>query len=433
MNDFGLDALATAPATKPAGLASHAAGLASHPDSITGRRDRPPGPGALAELALAAGLRQVQIVAWRDLEDPEAGGSEIHAARMAERWAAAGLDVSMRTSRVPDRPRVVHRGGYRVERRAGRYRVFPDVAIRDLLAKRQPARGLVEIWNGMPFFSPLWTRGPRMVFLHHVHAEMWRMVMPARLARVGELVERRVAPTFYRRTPIVTLSHSARDRIVATLGLPPDQVSVVEPGIDARYRPGSPHHRSPHPLVVAVGRLVPYKRFEELISVLAQLRRRIPDLEAVIAGEGYDRPELEAAVAAHGAASWLGMPGRLSDDDVVDLYRRAWVVASSSSHEGWGMTLTEAAACATPAVATRISGHLDAIDHGRSGLLTSSPAEMEQALAAVLTDAVLRRRLGQGALRRAQGLTWDRTAHGTLEVLAADARRRRGLQAPARP
>ena len=45
----------------------------------------------------------------------------------------------------------------------------------------------------------------------------------------------------------------------------------------------------------------------------------------------------------------------------------AWVVASSSVREGWGMTLTEAAACGTPAVATRIAGHVDAVDDGVSG------------------------------------------------------------------
>ena len=38
--------------------------------------------------------------------------------------------------------------------------------------------GLVEIWNGMPFFSPLWARTPHVTWLHHVHAEMWDMTLP---------------------------------------------------------------------------------------------------------------------------------------------------------------------------------------------------------------------------------------------------------------
>jgi glycosyltransferase involved in cell wall biosynthesis len=116
--------------------------------------------------------------------------------------------------------------------------------------------------------------------------------------------------------------------------------------------------------------------------------------------------------------------GRVDDDGLVDLYQRAWVVASASSHEGWGMTLTEAAACGTPAVATRIPGHLDALQDGVGGLLGEGDDELVEHLSAVLTDEDLRRRLSEGALRRAGELTWDATAYGTLAVLADEARRK---------
>ncbi len=67
--------------------------------------------------------------------------------------------------------------------------------------------------------------------------------------------------------------------------------------------------------------------------------------------------------------------GHLRDDELVDLYRRAWVVASASAREGWGMALTEAGACGTPAVATRIPGHVDAVRDGVSGVLTDGTAD----------------------------------------------------------
>ena len=89
------------------------------------------------------------------------------------------------------------------------------------------------------------------------------------------------------------------------------------------------------------------------------------------------------------------------------------------------MTLTEAAACGTPAVATRIAGHLDAIADGRSGLLVDNREEFVDALDRVLRDPELRARLSAGALEHASRFTWVATARGTLEVLAADAVRRR--------
>ena len=375
----------------------------------------------LAAMAEEAGLRRIHFVAWRDLDDPEAGGSELHAHRIASLWADAGLDVTFRTSAVPGGPAATRRGGYTAERRSGRYGVFPAAAWEGLRAGHRAGDGLVEVWNGMPFFSPLWYRGPRIVFLHHVHAEMWRMVLPGWLARVGETVERRVAPPFYRHSRVVTLSNSSRDEIVEQLGLSPERVSVTAPGVEPRFSPGG--ERSPTPLMVAVGRLVPVKRFDLLIEALVQARRRQPDLEAVIIGEGYERAHLETLRHHHGADDWISLPGRLADAEVVDWYRRAWVVASSSLREGWGMTLTEAGACGTPAVATDIAGHRDAVVDGQTGLLVGDTG-LGDALAEVLADEVLRARLARGALERARWFTWDATARSTLEALANEAGRR---------
>jgi glycosyltransferase involved in cell wall biosynthesis len=381
--------------------------------------DADAGTASLAAVADAVGLRRVHFVAWRDLDDPEAGGSELHAHMVASQWAAAGLDVTFRTSAVPGGRRAINRDGYRVLRQAGRYRVFPAAAWEGLRMGYRPGDALVEIWNGMPFFSPLWYRGPRLVFLHHVHADMWDMVLPPTLARMGNAVERRLAPPLYRRSRIVTLSESSRLEIIELLGLDRDRVTVAPPGIDPRFSPGGT--RSSTPLVVAVGRLVPVKRFDLLVRALAEAKANRPDLRAVIIGEGYERPALESLRAELGAEEWIELPGRVSDDDLIDWYRRAWVVASSSQREGWGMTLTEASACGTPAVATAIAGHLDAVVQGQSGLLVDRPEDLGQALARVLSDDVLRNRLSKGALSRARWFTWPATARRALEALAEEA------------
>ena len=62
------------------------------------------------------------------------------------------------------------------------------------------------------------------------------------------------------------------------------------------------------------------------------------------------------------------------------------------------MTLTEAAACGTPAVASRIPGHVDAMAHDQSGFLADSDIDLSRHLARIATDPVLRDRLSTGAL-----------------------------------
>ncbi len=429
-SDAALPRLVPVPEPGPSGLPDPDQQTPSPRTRVAGADRTGQGPVPLfagmtvGEIAERAGLRRIDVLAWRDFDDPEAGGSELHAHRILSAWSTAGLDVSLTTSSVPDGRRVIRRDGYRVIRRAGRYSVFPRSIISGALGRIGSGDGVVEIWNGMPFFSPLWSRSPQITFLHHVHAEMWGMVLPHGMAELGYLLEHRVAPPCYRRSRIVTLSESSKSEIVERLHLRPGRISVTPPGVEPRFSPGG--ERSEAPLVVAVGRLVPVKRFDLLVDALAALKADHPELQAVIAGEGYERPALEAAIRRHGADGWIALPGFVTDDELVGLYRRAWVLASTSLREGWGMTVTEAGACGTPAVATRIGGHEDAVHDGRSGLLAQTRDDLVRGIDAVLRDDVLRRRLGVGAVEHARRFTWDATARGALAALGEEAVARPG-------
>jgi glycosyltransferase involved in cell wall biosynthesis len=215
----------------------------------------------------------------------------------------------------------------------------------------------------------------------------------------------------------VTLSTSSKREIVERLGIPPERVSVSPPGVEPQFTPGGV--RSADPLVVAVGRLVPVKRFHLLIEALVAVKPLFPRLRAVIAGEGYERPALEELLHRHAAHSWISLPGYVADDDLVDLYRSAWVVASTSLREGWGMTVTEAGACRTPAVATRIAGHQDAVVDGQTGILVEDHDDLVGALRAILGDDALRQHMGTAAAQHAAHFTWDATARGALAALGA--------------
>ncbi len=357
----------------------------------------------LGDLAASAGLRRIHMLAWRDLADVEAGGSELHATTVARLWAEAGIEVTIRTSYAQGHPPESHRDGVHVIRRAGRYMIFPRAIFSEVTGRHGERDGLVEIWNGMPFWSPLWATGPRVVFLHHVHGAMWKMVLPPNLAAFGETVEKRIAPPIYRRSRVITLSESSRQELIHDLKLKPGRVSVVPPGIDPRFTPGPEKGtaKSPVPLVVAVGRLMPVKRFDELIKVMAEVRRVHPTVELTIVGDGAERENLEALIEDLDASDWVSMPGRLSDDALVELYRRAWVLASASAAEGWGMTVTEAAACGTPSVVTDIAGHRDAVQPGVTGVLSSDMGALARDIAALLGDDDARERMRAACQARA--------------------------------
>lgn len=154
---------------------------------------------SLVEMAgemLDSGTRRVHVLAWRDFDDDEAGGSENHADEFMKRWQEAGLSILHRTSHAVGLPAVAQRNGYDVVRRGGRMTVFPRVMGSELTGRMGDYDALVEIWNGVPWMSPLWCRKPRILILHHIHGPMWSQVFPAPLAALGRALETKFAPPF---------------------------------------------------------------------------------------------------------------------------------------------------------------------------------------------------------------------------------------------
>lgn len=362
-------------------------------------------------------------MAWRDHDDPEAGGSEEHASQLARHWAAAGLEVTIHTSAAAGHPATTTRDGYSVVRHGGRLTVFPRTIAREVSGRAGPRDGLVDVFHGVAFFSPLWARGPRVGFVHHVHLGAWHLLLPPGLAQVGHVLERYAIPVVYRNATLVTPSESTRTEVIERLGLTHADIRVAPNGVDPRFRPGG--RRSPTPLVAAVGRLMPQKGFDTTLRAIARAHREHPELRAVVVGDGPSRADLEQLTRDLDMTDWLEFRGRVSDEGLVAAYQEAWFVANASLLEGWGMTLTEAGACATPAVASRIPGHTEAVDDGVSGLLVEGEVEMADAIGRLLRDPALLADLGAGAAKHASRFTWAASAQTVLEALVDDAARRR--------
>lgn len=369
---------------------------------------------ALASRLRACDIDSVESYAWRDLDDPDAGGSEVHAEEILRRWAEAGVRIIHRTSSSPAGPEA-SRSGYAVVRRGGRYGVFPRVILTRLIRRRRRGTAIVEIWNGVPWFSPMWSSGRGVVWLHHLHDEMWKDSLPRPLAPIGRFLETRLAPRFYRATPVMTLAETTVGPL-ASRGIPLGNITVVHPGIDPDFAPtGEPRESSP--TLVAVGRLAPVKRFEALLDTVSEVRLTVPNVRLHIVGTGPLREHLEHAVASRNLGDAVVLEGRIERSALISLYSRAWLAVSASHAEGWGMTLTEAAACGTPAVVSDNHGHRIAVEHGVTGVVVDDLRDLGREIISLLVDHDRREEMGRAARERSRSFSWDRAAIAALTVL----------------
>ncbi len=122
-----------------------------------------------------------------------------------------------------------------------------------------------------------------------------------------------------------------------------------------RARPETP------PLVVACGRMVPGKRFADLVAALAQVTPA--ETRLAILGDGPERPAIEATIAGLGLGERVTLPGHV---DPAPWYARASCVAIASESESFGLTALEALAHGVPGVSTRCGGPAEILGpHGR--------------------------------------------------------------------
>jgi len=360
--------------------------------------------------------RRLLVLNERDPRHPQAGGAEVHLREIFGRLAADGDAVTLLASGFPGAPSEEEVGGLRVVRlgRRAQYYARVPAAYRRLRAEA-PFDVVVEDLNKFPLFARLWVREPLVVLAHHFFGRTAFRQTAAPLAAALVAAEWLV-PRLYRGLPVVAVSASTRDELVRG-GLAPADVRVVPNGIDhRRYRPG-PGPLAPAPTVLALGRVEPYKRTELLVDAVATL----PGARLVIAGTGTGLAAVRARVAARGVAHRVALRGFVAEDEKLRLLQTVHVVASASEKEGWGLTILEAAACGTPAVASDVPGLRDAVRDGETGLLVpaGNAAALAHALGHVLGDAALRTRLSAGAVRWASGFDWDAAAAEVSAVLEA--------------
>src|SRR5208282_2902990 len=234
----------------------------------------------------------------------------------------------------------------------------------------------------------------------------------------GEIVRQRsltglVAP-FIRRTLAraqrIIVSHPALIGASSFLAAYGEKCEVVPFGVDVPYwaeldgaqrrRVEDLRFRYPR-LVLATGRLVPYKGFDVLIEAL----RRI-DATAIIVGEGPLRNDLLRLAQQRGVADRLILAGRLSRDDLKAHLHAAQLYAfpSVSAAEAFGIVQIEAMAAGLPIVNTDLpTGVPHVARHGLEALTVPSndPAALAAAIVQLLDDPTLAQRLGAAGRRRA--------------------------------
>jgi glycosyltransferase involved in cell wall biosynthesis len=158
------------------------------------------------------------------------------------------------------------------------------------------------------------------------------------------------------------------------------------------------------PYILSVARLDDAKRIEP--AVLAM--RHVHNLRLEVVGDGPNRLRLEELARAEGVADRVTFRGRVSDDDLRDLYNSCRAVYYAPIDEDYGFTTIEALTASKAVVSAPDSGGvLEFVSHDESGLVTNLDRDSLAAAFYRFTDESFARCLGSSGPERISSLTWD--------------------------
>lgn len=230
-----------------------------------------------------------------------------------------------------------------------------------------------------------------------------------------------------RATRIVTISSYHRDYIARLCpDRKRDEIEIVYCGVETEQfgrRAAEPEAGRPIQ-ILSVGRLVEKKGHRYLVAACALLAQRGLDFQCRIVGTGPELGALEALIEENDLSDRVVLLGACSHEQVLelcqtsDVFALACVRARDGDQDGLPVSLMEAMACELPVVTTPIAGIPDLVQDGETGLLVGDrdAATLADALAGLMMDPVLRRRLGRQGRQKIEE-TFE--IHGNISRLAA--------------
>lgn len=356
----------------------------------------------------------ILLLTDRDWTHPQGGGTGTNLYGQVARWVAWGHRVTVIAGTYPGAQDVEELGpGLTIHRMGNRLTVFPKAARAVARGVGEDADVVLEVINGIAFFTPLWwwLRKPRVALVHHVHQDHYVAELGRRGKLAALLLEWFPLRLLYKGTQILTISQSAHDDLVERLGIDPQLIHVAYLGVEpSQFHDGV---RDEQPMLLYLGRLKQYKRIEVALDVL----EGVPGATLEIAGTGEWREVIEREIDERGLHDRVTLHGFVPEEQKADLYGRAWLNLTASSAEGWCLTVMEAAACGTPSAALAVGGLTESIVDGETGVLAETPEELTEKVRAVVERPERRDELGAAAKARAHGFTWENAAEANLRVL----------------
>ncbi|MCH7641537.1 glycosyltransferase family 4 protein, partial [Patescibacteria group bacterium] len=367
----------------------------------------------------------ILMLSWRDPKHPNSGGAEIATLEHTKAWVKKGHEVFWFSSDFLGARKEETISGIKIIRKG---RQYFDVQVRAFLwyfFGNHPKFDLVvDQHHGIPFFTPFYVRTKKLVFIHEVASEVWRLnpwPRPFNLlaAAIGKTLEPWIFKIFYRKVPFMVVSESTRDDLVS-FGISKDNIFVIHNGVTLNL-PAPIPAKEKKKTAMFLGAISEDKGIRDALLAFSEINSKDPSWQFWIVGKAALKFKnlIKDQSRQLGIVEKLKYWGYITDIEKFELLARAHVLINPSVHEGWGLVNIEANAVSTPVVGYNVHGMRDSVKSNYNGILVKQGDYRNLAENAIklINDAKKYRRYRKNCKKWTAKFSWRKATNQSLSLI----------------
>jgi len=375
---------------------------------------------------------KILIINWRSVKDPLEGGAERATFEFAKRWVKKyNCEVFWLS---PNHSKDIHEEtiegvkfdyiGLPLTRNVIRLLfVFPlfylKVFFRYFLNYRGKIDIVIDQVHGIPFLTPFYVKEKKVVYMHEVAGEIWKIMYPFPIKSIGYFIEE-ILLKIYRvlKIKFIVNSESTENDLISKIGVPKENIKIIYYGVSAPKTEFSSLPKKEKNLqLVYLNRIVKMKGIERGLRVFELVHKKIPDSKFVIIGKGEDKyiDKIKELINTLDIANKIKFVGFIDGYKKFEILGKSHLLINPSYLEGFGLVNIEANRMGTPAIVFNVRGCKDSVKDGISGKI--SPDDDIENMAENITKNYQSKKLRKSSWEYSNKFDWENQADIFLKEL----------------
>lgn len=361
---------------------------------------------------------RILLFNWRDPKNPKSGGAEYVTNEHAKSWIKNKNSVTWFCSAFPGCKKEEIVNGIKFIRKGNSFSVYLLAPFFYLLNKNN-FDFIVDEIHGLPFFTPIYSRKPKIAFIHEVADKIWDYMYPFPINVFGKLFES-IYFKLYKKITFWTDADSTIDDLTK-FGIKKENCIAIPCPVANKSIKKIPE-KEKIPTFIFVSRVVRMKGVEEVIKAFFYIIKEIKNAQLWIVGDGDKNyiKYLKKTMNQYSIPAKVNFFGKIPEKEKLNLMRKSHLLLHASIKEGWGLVVIEAASQATPSIVYNVSGLKDSVKNNKTGIVlkNNTPREMAKEAIKLLANKSEYLSFQKEALRWAKNLNWDSATKQSIDLIA---------------